>query len=148
MLLSTIIRRRPVLAHRVIRGIATFCPLLDKSGHWTGIASINDPRQHARQRRAITSYLSNQSECVMLDTKDLLEHAERCRTLADLSRLPQVSQRLRVLAQRYTEQARDIKRQRAAAALLDNEKTTPAPETLDVSGQLIARLTIGACRSG
>ena len=84
----------------------------------------------------------------MLNTKDLLEYAERCRTLADLSRMPQVSQRLRVLAQRYTEQARDIKHQRAAAALLDDEKTTLAPEALDASGQLIARLTIGARRSG
>ena len=56
----------------------------------------------------------------MLNIKDLLEYAERCRTLADLSRLPQVSQRLRVLAQRYAEQARDIKRQRAAEAMLDN----------------------------
>jgi hypothetical protein len=64
----------------------------------------------------------------MLNTKDLLEYAERCETLADLSRLPQVSRRLRVLAQRYTEQARDIKRQGAAEALLDNEKTTLAPE--------------------
>src|SRR5450830_1361989 len=103
-----------------------------------------------RQQSQLSAFpiLANQSECVMLNTKDLLEYAERCRTLADLSRMPQVSQRLRVLAQRYTEQARDIKRQRAAAALLNNEKTTPAPETLDVSGQLITRLTIGACRSG
>jgi hypothetical protein len=76
----------------------------------------------------------------MLDTKDLLEHAERCRTLADLSRMPQVSQRLRVLAQRYTDQARDIKRQRAAEALLDNEKTTPAPESLDAPG-LVSGIT-------
>ena len=53
----------------------------------------------------------------MLDTKDLLEHAERCRTLADLSQMSQVSQRLRVLAQRYTEQAQDIEHQRAAEAL-------------------------------
>ena len=50
----------------------------------------------------------------MLDTKDLLEHAERCRTLADLSQMSQVSQRLRVLAQRNTEQAQDIEHQRAA----------------------------------
>jgi hypothetical protein len=35
-----------------IRGTATICPLLDNSGHWTGIASIDDHRQHARQRRA------------------------------------------------------------------------------------------------
>ena len=72
----------------------------------------------------------------MLNTKDLLEYAERCRTLADLSRLPQVSQRLRVLAQRYAEQARDIKRQRAAEAMLDNEKTTPVREALDAPGLL------------
>jgi ribosome-binding protein aMBF1 (putative translation factor) len=68
----------------------------------------------------------------MLNIKDLLEYAERCRTLADLSRLPQVSQRLRVLAQRYAEQARDIKRQRAAEAMLDNEKTNPVREALNV----------------
>jgi hypothetical protein len=73
----------------------------------------------------------------MLNIKDLLEYAERCRTLADLSRLPQVSQRLRVLAQRYAEQARDIKRQRAAEAMLDNEKTTPVREaSLDAPGLL------------
>ena len=72
----------------------------------------------------------------MLNIKDLLENAERCRTLADLSRLPQVSQRLRVLAQRYAEQARDIKRQRAAEAMLDNEKTTPVCEALDAPGLL------------
>src|SRR5450830_1741998 len=83
-----------------------------------------------RQQSQLSAFpiLANQSECVMLNTKDLLEYAERCRTLADLSRLPQVSQRLRVLAQRYAEQARDIKRQRAAEAMLDNEKTTPARE--------------------
>ena len=70
----------------------------------------------------------------MLDTKDLLEHAERCRTLADLSQMSQVSQRLRVLAQRYTEQAQDIEHQRAAEALLGNEKTTPAPEAIEAPG--------------
>ena len=41
----------------------------------------------------------------MLDTKDLLEQAERCRALADLSQMPPVSQRLRMLAQSYTERA-------------------------------------------
>ena len=72
----------------------------------------------------------------MLDTKDLLEHAERCRKLADLSQMSQVSQRLRVLAQRYTEQAQDIEHQRAAEALLGNEKTTPVREALDAPGLL------------
>jgi len=61
----------------------------------------------------------------MLDTKDLLEHAERCRTLADLSQMSQVSQRLRVLAQRYTEQAQDIEHQRAAEALLGTKRQLP-----------------------
>ena len=76
----------------------------------------------------------------MLDTKDLLEHAERCRTLADLSQMSQVSQRLRVLAQRYTEQAQDIEHQRAAEALLGNEKTTPAPEAIEAPG-LVSGIT-------
>jgi hypothetical protein len=47
----------------------------------------------------------------MLDTNDLLERAERCRALADLSRMPPVSRRLRALARRYIEQAQDIERQ-------------------------------------
>lgn len=47
----------------------------------------------------------------MLDAKDLLEHAEQCRALADLSRMPSVSRRLRALAQRYTGLAQDIERQ-------------------------------------
>ena len=47
----------------------------------------------------------------MLDTKDLLEQADRCRALADLSQMPTVSQRLRVLAQSYTERAQDIEPQ-------------------------------------
>src|ERR1019366_1758739 len=39
--------RRPYMAHRVIRGIATFCPLLDQSGQRLVLArdglSANDP---------------------------------------------------------------------------------------------------------
>lgn len=52
----------------------------------------------------------------MLDAKDLLAQAERCRTLADLSQVPPVSRRLRALARRYAEQARDIELRRAAGA--------------------------------
>ena len=48
----------------------------------------------------------------MLDTKNLLKHAERCYALADLSRMPPVSRRLRALAQCYTEQAQEIERKR------------------------------------
>src|SRR5450759_1408241 len=95
-----------------------------------------------RQQSQLSAFpiLANQSECVMLDTKDLLEYAERCRTLADLSRVPQVSQRLRVLAQSYTEQAQDIEHHRAAEALLGNEKTTPALEAIEAPG-LVSGIT-------
>lgn len=41
----------------------------------------------------------------MLDTKELLGYAERCRTLADRSRIDSVSRRLKKLAQSYTEEA-------------------------------------------
>jgi hypothetical protein len=60
----------------------------------------------------------------MLDTKDLLKHAERCCALADLSRMPPVSRRLRALAQRYIEQAQEIGRQ----------TTPPHIEVLDAPG--------------
>ena len=47
----------------------------------------------------------------MLDTKDLLEQGNLCRALADLSQMPSVSQRLRLLAQSYTERAQVIEPQ-------------------------------------
>jgi len=37
-----------------------------------------------------------------------VERADRCRALADLSQMPSVSRRLRVLAQSYTERAQGI----------------------------------------
>ena len=60
----------------------------------------------------------------MLDTTDLLEYAERCRALADVSRMPPVSRRLRALARRYIEQSQQIERQ----------STPPHVEVLDAPG--------------
>lgn len=67
----------------------------------------------------------------MLDAQDLLEHADRCKTLANMTRMPEVAQRLRKLAQSYTDQARGAKQRPAAdaEALLVAEQTSLAPET-------------------
>ena len=66
----------------------------------------------------------------MLDSRELLEHAERCSSLAELTRMPEVASRLRVLAQRYREQARaqsrDIKE--APSIAPGDDETSIVPE--------------------
>jgi hypothetical protein len=65
----------------------------------------------------------------MLDSQDLLEHADRCRSLANLTRMPEVADRLRKLAQRYADQARDSKLRRMPQTqpLIEAEQTALAP---------------------
>jgi hypothetical protein len=48
----------------------------------------------------------------MLDNKELLSYAEKCRALADRSRIAPVSRRLNALGQSYTEQAQGFRESR------------------------------------
>ena len=63
----------------------------------------------------------------MRNPKDLLLQAERCRIVADYSRMPAVSQRLRALAQRYREQAQQIERQTATQQIAPQQASDAAP---------------------